>query len=467
MSDQGLPHVPDAQRAKARQYLALAGLALLAALGIVWLFTPSGSSGSRPTKQEGEKTIVRKIQPPAPVDPQQAWVAKGERQIEELRKERSELMGALDKMRKEMETLRARLEATEKAQKASRPARPALDTGTTKPAAAASTEASGASDGAGQSEPPLPLLPPRPEPSPEPVASNEPATLPRPPGDLLPPPPRSGSRTSTRRQTGGQPSGEDEILELVIDDPHETASDSENDEPPRTIDDYVPAGSFGRVILLSGLDAPTGGRNQRDPVPFLVRLKDHGRLPNGFRSRLKECVAVMAGRGDISSERVYARAERLSCVLEDGRVIETQIDGYLAGEDGKAGMRGRLVSKQGALIARSLLAGVAGGIGSGISESYSSLSTNALGTVQTVDPDKIAEQGIAEGFGSALDRISQWYLERADEAYPVIEVDAGRYAELVLVKGVFVSWETVRQARIDRAPDAPPEPPRPKYPWKK
>ena len=459
MSEQGLPRVPDPRRAKARQYLALAGLALLAVLVIVWLFTPSGSSRPRQARTEDE-TLVRKIQPPAPVDPQQAWVAKGERQIEELRKERTDLMREFASMRKEMESLRTQLEAVK-----NRPvdAPKALATAGSPPASPSPARPEPARKPVEKNPSSgslLPPLPERPEP-PEPVASNEPAVLPRSPADLLPPISRAGRASSGRSERGGT-LPEEEILELEIGHP---AAKTQDGEPPRTVDDYIPAGSFGRVLLLSGLDAPTGGAAQRNPVPFIVRLKDHGRLPNGFRSRLKECVVVLAGRGDISSERVYARAERLSCVLEDGRVIETQIDGYLAGEDGKAGMRGRLVSKQGALIARSLLAGVAGGIGSGISESYTSLSTNALGTVQTVDPDKILEQGVAEGVGTALDRISQWYLERADEAYPVIEVDAGRYGELVLVKGVFVSWETVRQASIDRAPDAPPDPPRPKYPW--
>ena len=40
----------------------------------------------------------------------------------------------------------------------------------------------------------------------------------------------------------------------------------------------------------------------------------------------------------------------------------------LAGEDGKAGMRGRLVSKQGQLLANALLAGVASGIGQAFPE---------------------------------------------------------------------------------------------------
>lgn len=43
-------------------------------------------------------------------------------------------------------------------------------------------------------------------------------------------------------------------------------------------------------------------------------------------------------------------------------VIEAKLDSYAVGEDGKAGVRGRVVSKQGQIIAKSLMAGFLGGV---------------------------------------------------------------------------------------------------------
>ena len=37
--------------------------------------------------------------------------------------------------------------------------------------------------------------------------------------------------------------------------------------------------------------------------------------------------------------------------------MEAKLDSYAVGEDGKAGVRGRVVSKQGQIIAKSLMAG--------------------------------------------------------------------------------------------------------------
>jgi conjugal transfer pilus assembly protein TraB len=205
--------------------------------------------------------------------------------------------------------------------------------------------------------------------------------------------------------------------------------------PQRHIQHYLPAGTFARAVLLSGLDAPTGGVANTNPHPVLLRLAEHGTLPNRFRSRVKECFVTAAGYGDISSERAYLRLERLSCVLHGGDVVETVLKGYVSGEDGKTGVRGRLVSKQGQIIAKTLLVGIAGGIGRGLAQSMTTTSTSALGAVQTVNPEDLFKYGLSQGSATALDKVADWYLQRANETYPIIEVDAGRTVDVVLTEG--------------------------------
>ncbi|MBE0623521.1 MAG: TraB/VirB10 family protein, partial [Burkholderiales bacterium] len=206
--------------------------------------------------------------------------------------------------------------------------------------------------------------------------------------------------------------------------------------PVRDADRYIPSGAFTRAILLGGLDAPTGGQSQRNPQPVLLRLVDHAVLPNRFRSRIKECFVIGAGYGDVSSERAYIRTESLSCVSRDGTAIDVPIKGYVAGEDGKAGMRGRLVSKQGQLLANALLAGVASGIGQAFQQSSTTLSVSPLGTTGSVDAGKQFEAGFGTGVGRALDRLAQYYISLAEKVFPVIEVDAGRTVDVVVTQGV-------------------------------
>jgi len=199
---------------------------------------------------------------------------------------------------------------------------------------------------------------------------------------------------------------------------------------------YIPSGAFSRAVLLGGLDAPTGGQSQRNPQPVLLRLADHAVLPNHFRARIKDCFVVGAGYGDVSAERAYIRTESLSCVTRDGQAIDVPLKGYVTGEDGKAGMRGRLVSKQGQILANALIAGIAGGIGHAFQQGSTTFSVSPLGSTSNVEPGRQLEAGVGSGVGRALDRLAGYYISLAEKVFPVIEVDAGRTVDVVITHGV-------------------------------
>ena len=204
----------------------------------------------------------------------------------------------------------------------------------------------------------------------------------------------------------------------------------------QTSDTFLPV-SFTRGVLLGGLDAPTGGQSQANPHPVLIRLSDNSVLPNRFRGEYRECFVVAAGYGDISSERAYMRTETLSCVRPDGVAMEVKIQGSVFGEDGKVGMRGRLVTKQGQMLANALMAGVMSGIGQGISNSATTYSTSPLGSVASTQGGGASMRaGLGSGVGKALDRLAQYYITLAEKTFPIIEVDAGRQVDVVLTKGV-------------------------------
>ena len=203
----------------------------------------------------------------------------------------------------------------------------------------------------------------------------------------------------------------------------------------RTVATFLPV-SFTRGRLLGGLDAPTGGQSQSNPHPVLIRLSDNAILPNRFRGEYRDCFVIAAGYGDISSERAYLRTENLSCVRADGATLEVKIQGSVYGEDGKVGMRGRLVTKQGQMLANALLAGVVSGIGQGMSTSSTEYSTSALGTVASASGANAYRAGVGTGVGHSLDRLAQYYIKLAENTFPVIEIDAGREIDVVITKGV-------------------------------
>lgn len=198
---------------------------------------------------------------------------------------------------------------------------------------------------------------------------------------------------------------------------------------------FLPIGLV-KAKLIGGIDAPTAGAAQSSPMPVFLRLDDLAWLPNHWRANVKDCLVTAAGYGDLSSERAYFRLEKLSCVRHDGRVLEQNVSGAIYGEDGKLGMRGRLVTKQGQILANALLAGVVSGIGRGVVYQSSSVGTTALGTVVTdPDPGKEYQSGIGQGVSNAMDRLAQYYISLADKTHPIIEIDAGRAVDLGFTKG--------------------------------
>lgn len=200
---------------------------------------------------------------------------------------------------------------------------------------------------------------------------------------------------------------------------------------------WMPAGTFMRVTLLSGLDAPTGQRGQNDPYPVLLRITDESVLPNEYRGQVKGCFVVGSGFGDLASERARIRTETLSCIARNGTAIEVALRGWVIGEDGAAGVRGQVISKQGAAMRNALIAGILSGVGSAMRAQANTISVSPLGATSTVvGPEDLARAGIGTGVQRAADRLSQFYINLAEQMLPTIEIGAGRTVEIALSRGV-------------------------------
>lgn len=208
---------------------------------------------------------------------------------------------------------------------------------------------------------------------------------------------------------------------------------------------YIPSGSILRGVLLSGMDAPTSSHTQKNPMPAAIRVKHQAILPNFHKYDIRECFIIASGYGVLSTERVSLRTETLSCVRNDGGVIETTLQGYIVGEDGKAGMRGKLVQRQGQLIARSLMAGVFSGLANAARPQPIAAVNTSPGSetgYQTPNIGDAMASGIGEGTSNSLDQIAQYYLDAAKSVFPVIQLDAGRSVEVILVKGATLNMKS-------------------------
>lgn len=201
---------------------------------------------------------------------------------------------------------------------------------------------------------------------------------------------------------------------------------------------WIPSGSFVPGVLISGLDAPTGTASSRNPHPVLIHLTETSRLPSLRRMDIARCHVTGAGYGQLASERAYVRLERMACVLRSGDVIDTKVKGYVAGEDGKTGIRGRLVSKQGKILSRGILAGFASGFGGAVESSNSTAGVVAGPTFTTVSRRSsrdLVKAGMGGGTGEAGRLLAEYYLKLAEEVFPVIEIDAGRRVDVIITEG--------------------------------
>jgi conjugal transfer pilus assembly protein TraB len=209
---------------------------------------------------------------------------------------------------------------------------------------------------------------------------------------------------------------------------------------------YLTGTSMFEAVMLPGMDAPTDQSASQAPVPAVLRVKSLASLPNLLNvPEVTECRVSVAGFGELKDERAKMRTEMLACVIPssdpDGkpRIVERKIEGYVVGEDGRVGVRGRLVSKQGQVIARSMIAGAFSGFAQALQpRSIQGLDINPGNQVQTqrYDPSIWAQSGLAQGVSDASKTVSQLYMKMVDQMMPVLEIDAGRKVTVVLLKGV-------------------------------
>jgi conjugal transfer pilus assembly protein TraB len=125
-------------------------------------------------------------------------------------------------------------------------------------------------------------------------------------------------------------------------------------------------------------------------------------------------------------------------VRTDGGAIEVPRDAYAVGEDGKVGVRGRLVSKPGALLAKAFQVSFL----TSFAKVFTQVPSIPISTggnqmqYQSMFTPQAAAAGAAGGVGGAMDRLADYYMEMAQLSFPVLEVDAGRAVELIVNKGL-------------------------------
>ncbi|EHD1269322.1 conjugal transfer protein TraB [Campylobacter jejuni] len=215
----------------------------------------------------------------------------------------------------------------------------------------------------------------------------------------------------------------------------------------------IPTGSIVKAVLLSGMDAPTMTQAKTEPLPVLMKVTDLSILPNRWGYDVNECFLMGEGYGDLTSERAYIRVNNISCVTNKGQKIDMAMKGAATGEDGKLGLRGEVVTKQGALLARTLIAGFLQGVGEGFANQNQIVTQNGFGGTTTTNSDMSAsatlQAGAFKGFSKSAEKLADFYLKMADQVSPVIEIAAGR--EINIITTATLELKTLEEQQQDSA----------------
>ncbi|ECG0729989.1 conjugal transfer protein TraB [Salmonella enterica] len=195
---------------------------------------------------------------------------------------------------------------------------------------------------------------------------------------------------------------------------------------------WIPSGSFSDAIMIEGADANASVTGQQNTRPVTFRLLGNIQMPNNKEYSADGCFVVGEIWGDISSERGEVRTKSISCVLKNGKHIDMEFDGHVSYQ-GKGGIRGKPVMRNGMIVGYAGAAGLFSGFGEGIKSAATP--SVGLGATADVGAGDVFKQGIGGGASKAADTLSQYWIKRAEQYHPIIDIGAGNRVTVVFQKG--------------------------------
>lgn len=209
---------------------------------------------------------------------------------------------------------------------------------------------------------------------------------------------------------------------------------------------WIPSGSFSDAVMIEGADANASVTGQQNTSPVTLRLQGNIQMPNNKEYSADGCFIVGEIWGDISSERGTVRTQSISCVLKNGKHVDMEFQGHVSYQ-GKNGIRGKPVMRNGMIVGYAGAAGLLSGFGEGIKSAATP--SVGLGATADVGAGDVFKQGIGGGANKAADTLSQYWIKRAEQYHPVIDIGAGNQVTVVFQKGFRL--ETLEDAEDAKA----------------
>ncbi len=214
-----------------------------------------------------------------------------------------------------------------------------------------------------------------------------------------------------------------------------------SDNSTKSPDTYLPAGTYFKVVTAMGVVVSTGTNSSSDPQPILLRIVDNGNLPGGLKGKVKDAVLIGTCYGSASAERAICRLKTLSWRDKSNRNIEKPIEGWIASEDGVQGIRAKIIDRSSEIAREAFGAGLISAAANFFKMQSTSgqFPVSPFGQTNALSTGDALKGAVGGGVGSAMDKLAEFSIKRAESMSPVAYVASGRVLDAVLMRGVDLS----------------------------
>jgi len=206
--------------------------------------------------------------------------------------------------------------------------------------------------------------------------------------------------------------------------------------PVKTLPSFTLMPGFAQGVIVAGADVPTLKGKTTDAKPIWISINSETLTPNNEIMHMEDCLLQTTASGEFVSGRASLRLSKLSCTITDldgnKYKIHQKVKGWIYGEEGKYGVKGRVVSKEGEIIKRGLSLAALEGMMNMLTQTNTNTVTP---TTNGINPAAAMTQGGAKVGGQIIQKFADYYLEILKSLNPYVEIKLKRKVTIAFEGG--------------------------------
>lgn len=244
----------------------------------------------------------------------------------------------------------------------------------------------------------------------------------------------------------------------------------EVEEENTTLPPFVIRKGFTNGVNITGVSAPTFDAGAENPKPVLISFGPDSIISNDYTQDVEGCLATGTASGNIITRRAEILISTIECTFtKDNKqyAIREKVKAWIIdGNDGRYGMKGRLVDSSGKLIANSVIIGLLKGMGDFTSATAQAYLAQGMNSAQVVgstgaqpmfDMKTVAQSsalsGMGEGLASGFDTVNEYYERIINALMPYVDVKAGRKVTVYFEGGETITPKEYRPVIVNQGED--------------